>query len=705
MQDDLYQLDAPQSSEKSEQAILENLNDSQKQAVSAPLQNMLVIAGAGTGKTRVLVSRISWLIKVSNILPRNILAVTFTNKAAGEMRQRIGAVVGEFLEKQLWANTFHSVCLRLLRSYAPQAGLRPGFTILDTDSQSSLIKRIMKELLPNFKELKPSEIASKISTLKENRYRAQDYIDRGRLLEKNYFDEISKIYAAYEQVCIQENSVDFSELLLRTVELLEKNEAIRNLQHSRFKEILVDEFQDPNALQYTFIRLMAGPDCHVTVVGDDDQSIYGWRGADYTNMKKFVKDFDNVQKIVLALNYRSSQNILDVANCLISENNDRMMEKVLKGTNGQGSKVTIYNCPSDLFETDTVSRCIESLHNKGEKYRDMAILYRNNYLSLGFEQKLTRFHIPYVMFGGQKFFERAEILDALSYLRVLVNEDDDTAALRVINVPARKIGPKVVENLRAICQERNCSVLKAITLLKTYVAEGGNQKELVSLYKKVQPFLEIVESLKAKRTELPLNEFVDLMLNVTGLYTFYQEKDAKEGKVDAENSRVSNLGALVSNVKDFVISYENRTLNEDSLLDDNQDPLLTYLSNITLASTAELKEDGSDENTADAVNMMTVHSSKGLEFKYVFLVGFEQDILPSKRALTSDKYMNEERRLAYVGVTRAKTKLYISYARQRSLFGKTNPAGASPFLREVVRTLSENETKPYEISNALAFYS
>ena len=326
-------------------------------------------------------------------------------------------------------------------------------------------------------------------------------------------------------------------------------------------------------------------------------------------------------------------------------------------------------------------------------------------LSLGFEQKLTRFHIPYVMFGGQKFFERAEILDALSYLRVLVNEDDDTAALRVINVPARKIGPKVVENLRAICQERNCSVLKAITLLKTYVAEGGNQKELVSLYKKVQPFLEIVESLKAKRTELPLNEFVDLMLNVTGLYTFYQEKDAKEGKVDAENSRVSNLGALVSNVKDFVISYENRTLNEDSLLDDNQDPLLTYLSNITLASTAELKEDGSDENTADAVNMMTVHSSKGLEFKYVFLVGFEQDILPSKRALTSDKYMNEERRLAYVGVTRAKTKLYISYARQRSLFGKTNPAGASPFLREVVRTLSENETKPYEISNALAFYS
>lgn len=705
IQDDLALLDEPVANKDK---LLENLNESQAHAVGAPLKNMLVIAGAGTGKTRVLVSRIAWLINVCHVAPRNILAVTFTNKAANEMRERIASFVGASMERQIWAFTFHSTCLRLLRSYATLAGLKPNFTILDTESQNTLIKRIIKELNIQNKDLKPASVSSKISRLKEQRVRANDYVKRAPALRDPDYEDFKNIYLAYEKICIQENSVDFSELLLRCVELLESNEQIRQLQHKRFKEILVDEFQDTNTLQYTFLRLIASDDAHVMVVGDDDQSIYGWRGADYTNMKKFVSDFHDVEKIVLALNYRSSQNILDVANCLIAENDDRMMEKILQGTSGEGESVDILNCPSEIYESDYVSKCIEKLHGEGAKYKDMAILYRNNYLSLGFEQILTKHRIPYVMFGGQKFFERAEILDALAYLRVLVNEDDDTATLRIINVPSRKIGNKVVESLRAICAERNCSVIKAIRLLQVHVDSGNAEKSLVTLYKKVSGFLSLIDDLKAKVDEGPLNEFVDWMLRTTELYNYYQLKDVKEGKADSDSSRVSNLGALVSNVKDFVMTFDSQKDESQQELDENNqatDPLLTYLSNITLASTAELKEDGTDENTADAVNMMTIHSSKGLEFKYVFLVGFEADILPSRRSIETKRGVNEERRLAYVGVTRAKNHLFISYARNRSLFGQTNKTGASEFLRQTVRTFGDKDSKPYKIINVMNEYN
>ena len=323
--------------------ILEGLNDSQEQAVSAPLSNMLVIAGAGTGKTRVLVSRIAWLIKKEQIQPRNILAVTFTNKAAGEMRDRIALMAGEIVEKQLWASTFHSICLRLLRNYARYAGLEPNFTVLDSDSQTTLIKRIMKEFEFDIKELKPSDVASRISKLKEQGIRAPAYATRGKRFDDPDYEKISRIYTAYERICNQENSADFSELLLRTVELLEVNDEVRNLQHRRFKEILVDEFQDTNSIQYRFLKLMTAPTSHIMVVGDDDQSIYGWRGADYTNMKKFLNDFKDVKEYLLALNYRSSQKILDIANTLIAKNTDRLMEKVLKANNGTGETVKFLN--------------------------------------------------------------------------------------------------------------------------------------------------------------------------------------------------------------------------------------------------------------------------------------------------------------------------------------------------------------------------
>ena len=703
-------------------SILENLNDSQKEAVSAPLSNMLVIAGAGTGKTRVLVSRIAYLIKHYMIEPRNILAVTFTNKAAGEMRERIGLFVGEFLQRQLWASTFHSICLRLLRAYAKQAGLEPNFTVLDTDSQTTLTKRIMKELNIDVKEFKPSEAVSKICKLKEDGLRADDYIKRGRTFGESQYENMCKIYSAYEKICNDENSVDFSELLLRTVELLESNDEIRALQHRRFKEILVDEFQDTNSIQYKFLRLMAGKNSHVMVVGDDDQSIYGWRGADYTNMHKFLKDFDDVHEILLALNYRSSQKILDMANTLIAENSDRLMEKVLKGNIGQGDDVSILNCSNNNCEASAVVQLIAKLHEAGEKYKDMAILYRNNYLSLGFEQSLSMKHIPFVIYGGQRFFERAEILDTLAYLRLLINENDDTAALRIINVPSRKLGPKVVADLRAIGRERNCSMLQAIRLLEAYSKQEGADKALVSLYKKVTPFYNLILQMKEKKENAPLHELVDYVINASGLHEMYALKDAKEGKTGEENSRVSNLGVLVSNVKEFEASMNAQVAkdataeeakdinadNSDGTTSDGEitstaleDPLLTYLSNITLVSTSELDEDGSSSTECDAVNMMTIHSSKGLEFKHVFLVGFENTILPSQRSVDigSDKSISEERRLAYVGITRAKEDLYISYAQNRSMFGNIVTTGASQFLRQIVRSYNEikKEDRPFKI--------
>ena len=715
--DELDELGNPSVSNE----ILENLNDSQKEAVSAPLSNMLVIAGAGTGKTRVLVSRIAYLIKHYMIEPRNILAVTFTNKAAGEMRERIGLFVGEFLQRQLWASTFHSICLRLLRAYAKQAGLEPNFTVLDTDSQTTLTKRIMKELNIDVKEFKPSEAVSKISKLKEDGIRADDYIKRGRIFGEFQYENMCKIYSSYEKICNDENSVDFSELLLRTVELLESNDEIRALQHRRFKEILVDEFQDTNSIQYKFLKLMAGKNSHVMVVGDDDQSIYGWRGADYTNMHKFLKDFDDVHEILLALNYRSSQKILDMANTLIAENSDRLMEKVLKGNIGQGDDVSILNCSNNNCEASTVVQLIAKLHEAGEKYQDMAILYRNNYLSLGFEQNLSMKHIPFVIYGGQRFFERAEILDTLAYLRLLINENDDTAALRIINVPSRKLGPKVVADLRSIGRERNSSMLQVIRLLEAYSKQEGADKALVSLYKKVTPFYNLILQMKEKKANSPLNELVDYVINASGLHEMYALKDAKEGKTGEENSRVSNLGVLVSNVKEFEASMqaqaekassdeEAKDINADNVEDSAsgetasnvlEDPLLTYLSNITLVSTSELDEDGSSSTECDAVNMMTIHSSKGLEFKHVFLVGFENTILPSQRSVDigSDKSISEERRLAYVGITRAKEDLYISYAQNRSMFGNIVPTGASQFLRQIVRSYNavKKEERPFKI--------
>ena len=663
--------------------LLQNLNAGQREAVSAPLSNLLVIAGAGTGKTRVLVARITWLVEVAGLYPREILAVTFTNKAALEMQSRIAAFIGANRARYLWASTFHSVCLRLLRSYAQQAGLAPGFSILDRDAQVALIKRLMKDCAYGG-DLKASELASKISDFKEKRMRAQNLTLNAASKDAAF---IRQIYALYERECQNQNLVDFSELLLRCVELLEQNEEIRNLQHRRFREILVDEFQDTNSLQFTFLQLIKGPQSHIMAVGDDDQSIYGWRGADYTNMSNFREVFSPVTTVLLKENYRSTQNILDMANTVIEDGNNRLMQKVLEGNNGVGDKVKIIKCTSDLIESSFVAQKIKELHAQGQSYDDMAVLYRTNQQSLLLEQKLSLLGIPFVIYGGQKFFERAEIQDALAYMRLLVNSRDDQALRRIINVPPRRLGEKVILQLAEIAYERGSSLYDTLKVIIDYAKEPTAPKEIKTLAKKLQVFQELMASLSLCKQNMDLPDLVQAVIEQTGLMDYYRQKDQKASKGEHDNQKHKNLEQLVSNASLFV---EER-LNEDVDDLEVQDPLLNFISTVTLSSSAELNENGQDGGFTrmPQVNLMTMHAAKGLEFKTVFLVGFEKNLLPSYRAEQAsdfgDKHsFDEERRLAYVGITRAKENLFVSYALRRRTYQFIEDTGASIFLREVV---------------------
>ncbi len=692
---------------KNSEFLLKGLNEQQCDVVSAPLQNMLIVAGAGTGKTRVLVSRIAWLLKVENIPARSIMAVTFTNKAAAEMESRINMLVGNEGLHSIWCSTFHSMCLRILRAYSSRANLPNNFSILDGEGQKLLVKRIEVEMDIDVKEYKPAQIVGIISKLKERGLRASDFVkkhDGSSALQR----VIARVYPAYEQSCNKEGLVDFSELLLRVKELLQNNQDLRELQHRRFKEILVDEFQDTSSLQYELLKLIAGPDTHILVVGDDDQSIYGWRGAEITNMKHFSEEFKDVKVYALMRNYRSRQNILDVANAIISKNDERMVNKSLEGVKGSGSPVQIINCVSGYYESYNVVKLIADLIDDGVNARDIAVLYRNNSLSAPIEAELSTRGISYAVYGGLKFFDRAEVQDALAYLRVLLNEADDTALLRIINVPSRKIGPKVVESLRKIATDRQCSIMQAVRLIRQYGEEKGAPKELSSLAKKLRAFSTLYEELtEYRRSAETLAEFIKEVINKSGLYEMYRLKDEKEERGKYDNQRHLNLEQLVSNA----VTFEERALNRESDLDDyldlpvdsadalqESDRLLDFLSTVSLAAGTEITGNGSDESVPNAVNLMTIHSAKGLEFKYVFLIAFENGTLPSARS-ERDGNISEERRLAYVGVTRAIEKLYISYAKERLMYGQMEYAGPSVFLRELVNEYQGRsaDERPFEI--------
>lgn len=639
-------------------ALLEGLNDRQQEAVMAPLGNTLVLAGAGSGKTRVLVSRIAWLIEQHQMSPQAILAVTFTNKAAGEMKARLSGMLAVPLPG-LWVGTFHGLCHRLLRRHYQDAKLPEQFHILDSDDQARLIKRVILSLNLDEEQWPVKQAQAFINSRKDEGLRpqhihAQQYGPTRTLIQ---------IYQAYEQSCVIAGVIDFAELLLRTHELLRDNpDILRHYQH-RFQAILVDEFQDTNTIQYAWIRLLAGQGAAVMAVGDDDQSIYGWRGAKVENIQQFSIDFKDTRIIRLEQNYRSTATILDAANALITNNGSRM-GKDLWTLGGAGEKIMVYAAFNELDEARFVAERIQMAIHEGCSADEIAILYRSNAQSRVLEEALLRTGIAYRIHGGLRFFERAEIKDTLAYLRLLANSDDDTAFERVVNFPTRGIGEKTLEEIRQLAKTNQYSLWQAAkALLKNSCLP---QRAASSLEK----FTHLIDMLRSSTANLELDEQISEVIQVSGLYAHFSKI-----KGDKSESRLDNLQELINAAKQF--RYE-----QDA--DQNLPLLVAFLAHASL--------EAGDMQAAEHesyVHLMTLHAAKGLEFPQVFLVGMEEGVFPGKQSLEEPGRLEEERRLCYVGMTRAMKKLVMSYAEVRRQYGREEYHRPSRFLRELPKELME----------------
>ena len=620
-------------------SLLENLNPEQLAAVTLPDQSALILAGAGSGKTRVLTTRIAWLIQTGNVSPSGILAVTFTNKAAKEMLTRISAMLPISI-RGMWVGTFHGLCNRLLRTHHRDAGLPQLFQILDSQDQHAAVKRVLKALNVDEDRFPARETQYFINAAKEEGKRAKD-IEIADEFTRRY----AEIYAAYDEQCQREGVVDFAELLLRTHELLSKNEVLREHYRSRFRHILVDEFQDTNRLQYRWLKLLAGPKTVMFAVGDDDQSIYRFRGAHVGNMTEFERDFRVENVIRLEQNYRSHGHILAAANALIGHNRKRL-GKNLWTSAGQGEPVRLYEAQTDGYEARWLVEEIQSLHRSGMRLADVAILYRSNAQSRVIEHALFSEGLPYRVYGGLRFFERTEIKHALAYLRLAANPEDEGAFLRVANFPARGIGARTLEQLQEAARTQGTSLYEA--------AAGLSGKPGTAL----AGFLRIVDSIRAETQGLPLPETVEIMLAKSGLVAHYKsEKDGAD--------RVENLGELVNAAAAFVSEEDEHDLQ-------------AFLAHAALESGETQAAEG-----ADALQLMTVHSAKGLEFAAVFITGLEEGLFPHEQSVLEDDGLEEERRLMYVAITRARLRLYLSHAQTRLLHGQTRYNVASRFIDEI----------------------
>lgn len=635
--------------------LLDGLNDKQREAVAAPLGNYLVLAGAGSGKTRVLTHRIAWLIAVEGISEGSIMAVTFTNKAAAEMRHRIQATLAQHSNHSLfgmWVGTFHSIAHRLLRSHYADAGLPQDFQIMDSEDQLRLMKRLLK--LHNYDEkmYPPKQACWYINHKKDDGLRPDMIDDMNDRQEQEWI----RIYKIYQDTCDRSGLVDFAEILLRAYELFLKKPLILQSYQRRFQQILVDEFQDTNNIQYAWIKLLAGDTGKVMIVGDDDQSIYGWRGAQIENIQRFLDDFDQAQTICLEQNYRSTGNILKSANELIS-NNENRLGKELWTADGDGEPVGIYAAFNELDEALFVSSQIKIWLEDGGKLDDCAVLYRSNSQSRVLEEALIRANIPYRIYGGMRFFERQEIKDALAYLRLINNRHDDAAFERVINTPTRGIGERTLDTLRQLTRERQITLWQA-----TQVAIQDNKltgRAATALLR----FIELINSLAQETEEMPLFAQTDFVIKHSGLYQMYEQEKGEKGEV-----RIENLEELVTATREFIKP------------DDAED-----MSDLTAFLTHASLEAGEEQASPhqSCVQMMTLHSAKGLEFPRVFMVGVEEGIFPSFMSLEEPGRLEEERRLAYVGITRAKKKLTICYAESRRLYGKEERHIPSRFINEL----------------------
>ncbi|MBS3835876.1 DNA helicase II [Proteus mirabilis] len=637
--------------------LLEGLNDKQREAVAAPRVNMLVLAGAGSGKTRVLVHRIAWLLSVEQVSPFSIMAVTFTNKAAAEMRHRIEDLIGTS-QGGMWIGTFHSLAHRLLRAHYLDAGLPQDFQIIDSDDQYRLIRRIVKSMALDDKQWPPRQGMWYINGKKDEGLRPQHIQTYGNPVETTWL----KVYQAYQEACDRAGLVDFAELLLRAHELwLNKPQILEHYQH-RFTNILVDEFQDTNRIQYAWIRMLAGQTGKVMIVGDDDQSIYGWRGAQVENIQNFLNEFPGAETIRLEQNYRSTSNILKAANALIANNSDRL-GKNLWTEGAEGEPISLYCAFNDLDEARYVVGRIKRWHEEGGALADCAILYRSNAQSRIMEEALLQANMPYRIYGGQRFFERQEIKDALSYMRLTANRHDDASFERVVNTPTRGIGDRTLDVVRQVARDNQITLWESALQVIEHKMLAGRAIAAIAR------FLELIETLANETADMPLHVQTDRIIRDSGLKAMYEQEKGEKAQ-----ARIENLEELVTATRQF--SYQDE--DEDLM------PLQAFLSHAAL----ELGE-GQADAYQDAVQLMTLHSAKGLEFSQVFIVGVEEGMFPSQMSLDEGGRLEEERRLAYVGVTRAMKKLTLTYAENRRLYGKEVSHRPSRFIGELPKECVE----------------
>jgi len=637
-------------------SILEGLNPQQLEAVTLPHQSALILAGAGSGKTRVLTTRIAWLIQTGQIGPLGILAVTFTNKAAREMLTRISAML-PINTRGMWVGTFHGLCNRILRAHHRDAGLPQTFQILDSADQLAVIKRVMKAMNVDDEKYPPRQAQNFINSAKEQGLRAAQ-VDA----PDDFSRRLLTVYEAYEAQCNREGVADFAELLLRCYELLGRNDLLRDHYRGRFKHILVDEFQDTNRLQYHWLKLLAGPNNTIFAVGDDDQSIYAFRGAHAGNMLDLERDFRIEKVIKLEQNYRSHGNILDAANALIRHNRTRM-GKNLWTSEGGGEPLRVYEAMTDIEEAGYIVDETRQLHNEGVALSDMALLYRSNAQSRVLEHALFTAGISYRVYGGLRFFERQEIKHALAYLRLIANPDDDGAFLRVVNFPTRGIGNRGLEQLQEAAAARGTSLWQA-ACANTLSGKAGSS---------IAAFVRLIEAMRKACENLPLPEIVDHVIAASGLIAHYQTE--REGA-----DRIENLNELTNAATAFVGQDDPISLisAEGEIRSEGLDPLNAFLAHAALEAGEHQAGEG-----ADALQLMTVHSAKGLEFHTVFISGLEEGLFPHENSLSEQDGLEEERRLMYVALTRARRRLYLTRAQTRMLHGQTRYNVPSRFFDEV----------------------
>ena len=644
--------------------LLDELNDAQRAAVTTESQHTLVLAGAGSGKTRVLIHRLAWLIQVEHVSPLSIMAVTFTNKAAGEMRERAQKLL-QVSARSMWIGTFHGIAHRLLRMHWEEAGLQENFQILDSDDQHRILRRLIKEEGLDEAQWPARQAQWYINARKDEGQRPQAIETMDNPMTAQWL----RIYEIYQAYCDRAGLVDFADLLLRAHELWLNNPTLLDHYRNRLTHLLVDEFQDTNSIQYAWIRMIAGDSGSVLVVGDDDQSIYGWRGAQVENMQHFKRDYADVQSIKLEQNYRSSGNILNAANALISNNDDRL-GKTLFTEDGEGAKIALYSAFNEQDEARFVIEQIEQWLGKGRRAEESAIIYRTTAQSRLFEEYLLRASIAYRVYGGQRFFERAEIKDALAYLRLIQNPNDDAAMERVINTPTRGIGQKTLSTLRLQARESSLPLWQA-------AQECIRQNILPArALAAINAFMQLIGDMSEQMGNWALGSQMKGVIENSQLVTHY-EKEPRE-KME---SRIENLRELVNAAEAFVLPQED----EEAGMTDLQ----SFLSHAAL-------EAGETQGEAwdDCVQLMTLHSAKGLEFPMVFIVGMEDGLFPHQRSLTdAGGQLEEERRLCYVGITRAREQLCLSHAEIRRMYGSENHCRPSRFLREIPSELV-NEIRP-----------